>query len=309
MESQYTGLGGASAFAPANFDDAYDDQPLGAVFDMGGHGSSTPYSAAMGAIITKHTDEIKKAAAERQNLPIGWKKRLREFLAVKNNQLLDFLKISVASHPTLGPGEILLRKFGNPQVTPTHASVRDMVMDVSGEDIMSEMEVILKVIEKQGILPDYAKQTALIYEEYRKAGDEVLSQQVILKGKIDKFDRIQGRVISLFEIDPNEHYQALMESSEAYLKKIFDDNAIEADYKKLIHAYRRFAALRDIVSMSRSLLAQESEPICSICLDESVMYAFTPCGHTVCQSCMRRQSTTCFMCRVPIREKVKLFFG
>lgn len=306
MGSEFTPMDMNGGFAPADFLDAEHAQPLGAVFDVGGHGSSTPYSSAIGAIIHKHTDEIKRNVAD---LPGGWKKRLRDFLATKNNQLLDFLKVSVASHPTLGPGEILLRRFGNPQVTPTHASVREMVMDISGEDVMSDMEVILKIIDKQGVLPDYARQTELIYEEYRKAGDEVLTQQGALKTKLDRFDRIQGRLTALFEIDPNEKYEALMHSSEAYLKKIFEDNAIETDYKKLIHAYRRFATLRDIVSMSRKLLSQESEPICSICLDESVMYAFTPCGHTVCQSCMRRQSASCFMCRVPIREKVKLFFG
>lgn len=284
-------------------------QPLGAVFDIGGHGSATPYSSAINAIIHKHTDEIKSATAARMNLPQGWKKRLRDFLSTKNNQLLDFLKLSVASHPTLGPGEILLRRFGNPQVTPSHASVRDMVMDISGEEALAEIDVMLSDIKSEGTIKDYANRTRLIYEAYRSAGDQVLLQQGQLKSKLDKFDRIQGRITHLFEIDPNENYGALMEASEGYLKKIFEENHIEEDYKLLIRAYRKFAVLRDIVSMSRALLAQESEPICSICLDESVSYALTPCGHTLCQTCMRRQNNQCFMCRVPIREKVKLFFG
>jgi hypothetical protein len=96
---------------------------------------------------------------------------------------------------------------------------------------------------------------------------------------------------------------------EGYLAKVFHDNVIEENYKKLIGAYRRFAVLRDVVTMSRSLLLQESEPICGICLAESVTFALTPCGHTYCQTCVRRQHAQCFMCRAAFKEKVKLFFG
>jgi len=252
-------------------------------------------------------DEIRGKVS--MTIPSGWKKRLRDFLTQKNNELLDFLKISVPSHSTLGHGEILLRRFGNPQVTSTHPSVRDMVMDISGEDVLEEMNLAVKACSGEGALKDYANQTRIIYEEYTSAGDEILRQQNALKAKLSKFDRIQGRVSTLFEVDPNEEYQALMEASEAYLKKVFDSNTIEDDYKKLMQAYRRFAILRGVVSMSRSLLAQESEPICSICLHESVGYALTPCGHTLCGTCVRRQGSGCFMCRTPIKEKVKLFFG
>lgn len=298
-----------SGFAPADFLDADDSRPLGAFFDIGGHGSSTPYSSAVNSIINKHSDEIKGATAAKLNMPSGWKKRLRDFILMKNNELLDFLKLSIPSHPTLGPGEILLRRFGNPQAGPNHPSVREMVLDISGEDVIADINALLNNMKGEGNLTDYANHTRIIYEEYRNAGDDVLNQQNQMKAKLDKFDRIQGRISQLFEIDPNEKYGDLMESTEAYLKKLFDDNQIEENYKKLIKAYRRFAALRDIVSMSRSLLSQESEPICSICLHESVAYVFTPCGHTLCQTCVRRQNGNCFMCRAPIRDKVRLFFG
>ena len=300
--------GPACGPASAQWGDAEDSRPVGAVFDIGGPGVATPYSAAFGAMLHKHTEEIKANAQATLNLPGAWKKRLRDFLTTKNNDLLDFMKLSVKSHPVLGPGEILLRRFGNPQVTPTHPSVKDMVLDISGEDVLEDISKLFSSYAKENPLKDYASFTRIIYDEYRKAGDEVLSQQTVMKAKLDKFDKLQGRLTNLFDIEPNEHYDTLMKSTEAYLKKIFEDNMVEDNYKKLVQAYRRFAILRDVVTMSRSLLAQESEPICSICLDESVSYALTPCGHTLCQTCMRRQTNQCFMCRVPIRDKVKLFF-
>lgn len=310
------GMAGPSdMYASAQFEDAEDSRPIGAVFDIGGHGQPAPYTAAVNAIVNKHSDEVKGRAAALLTLPGGWKKRLRDFLSTKNNDLLDFLKLSVASHPVLGPGEILLRRFGNPQVNPNHPSVRDMIMDLSGstgpstESIIAEINGLLDAYKGEGALKDHAHHTRIIYDEYRAAGEEILAQQGQLKGKLERFDRIQGRLSHLFEIDPNEVYQPLMEATEGYLTKIFNDNNIEAEYKKLMNAYRRFVVLRDIVTMSRALLLQEAEPICGICLNESVAFAVTPCGHTFCQTCVRRQHPQCFMCRGNIKDKVKLYFG
>jgi hypothetical protein len=292
-------------YSPADFPDAHDITPNAVVFDMGGHGLSTPYSTAVNAIVHKHMDEIQGQARNAVNMPINWKKRLRDFLSLKNTELLDFLKLSVKSHETLSTGDTLLRRFGNPDVGPNHPTVREFVLDVSGEDVLEDLN---RLLGAENALKKHAGQTAIIYDEYRKAGDQILQEQNILKGKLDKFDKIQSRVVQLFDIESNENYDALMAASEAYLKSIFDENAIEQSYTRLIQAYRRFAYLRDVVSTSRSLLSQESEPICSICLDESVSYALVPCGHTLCQTCMRRQNGLCFMCRVPIRDKMKLFF-
>jgi len=304
------GMSGPSGFAPADFDDAAV-QPLGALFDIGGHGSNTPYLNAVNSMVHKAADEAKGRAAALLNLPNGWKRRLRDFISVKNNELLDFLKLAVPSHAVLGPGEVLLRRFGNPQVTPNHPSVREMVMDISGagESTLVELNALLKSVGDEDTLTNYANQTRLIYEEYRTAGDAVLLQQNLLKAKLDRLDKIQHRVTGLLEIDPSEKYEPLMEAAEAYLKKIFEDNKIEEEYTKLMIAYRRFITLRDVVSMSRALTAYESEPLCSICLNEPVGYAITPCGHTLCNTCVKRQNGQCFMCRNTIKEKVKIFFS
>lgn len=307
LSSDYV-QGLASNFASADFGDAEDMRPLGADFDIGGHGSSKPYTEAVDSLLQKHMDEIRGKSTAALNLSTTWRRRLKEFMSTRNNELLDYLKLSVQSHPVLGPGEILIRRFGNPQVSPTHASVRDMVLDLSGEDVIAELSTAVENFRGEGGLKDYAAATRLIYDEYRIAGDEVLKQQASLKAKLDRLDRIQGKIAVLFDIQENDETAQLMESTERYLKKVFEENQIEAEYKAVIAAYRRFAALRDIVLMSRSLLAQESEPICSICLNESVAFAVVPCGHTFCQTCVRRQHHQCYMCRGAIKDRVKLYF-
>jgi hypothetical protein len=306
------GLAGpVGGYASADFADADDVRPLAAVFDVGGHGSSTPYSLAINAMVRKQMEEIKAKSQAALAQPGQWKRKLREFLAQKNNDLLDFFELKVQTHSTLGPGEALLRRFGNPSVSPTHPSVRDLVMDGSGSAIpvLEDLNEAMSNLSTGNPTQDYAAQTRFLYEEYRLAGDHVLSAQAALKVKLDRLDRIQGKLHGLFEIDPNEKYEPLMIATEAYLKDVFEASAIEADYKKLIEAYRRFAILREVVSASRFVTSVEKEPLCCVCLNESVSLALVPCGHTFCNGCGMRQSGSCFMCRSSIKDKVKLFFG
>jgi hypothetical protein len=299
-------LGGMDGnFAPADFE---DDQPTGVVFDVGGHGQDAPYSLAMNSILHKQLEEV-KSKSKTASLSATWKRRLRDFMAKKNNDLLDFLKVTVPHHPVFGPGEILLKRFGNPQVTPNHVSVRDMVFempDISGEETIN---AFLAAAGGETPLKDYTAQTLVIYDMYKEAGDMALKLQQVLKIKLDRLDRIQGKISGLFDIECNEKYEPLMKANEEYLEKIFKDSDIEEDYKALLAAYRRFITLREVISSSRAVLAQESEPLCSICLEESVEYTLNPCGHTFCKNCIMRQNGNCFICRANIKEKLRLYFG
>jgi hypothetical protein len=301
------------SFASADFADADDVRPLGAIFDIGGHGSPTPYTAAVGAMVRKHMDEIKGKVQAAAPPPTNWKKKLREFLSAKNTELLDYLNLKVKTHSTLGPGEALLRRFGNPSVNPGHPTVKEFILDASGSvtQILERLNLRLEELRSEPSTPlkDMMAWMQVLYDEYRNAGDRILQQQTLLKAKLDRLDRMQGRITSLFEIEPNEAYDPLMEASEAYLKRLFESSQIEPEYKALMEAYREFAVLRDAVTMSRAIVGSETEPVCSICLHESVTHALTPCGHTFCQTCVLRQNGTCFYCRTAIREKVRLYFG
>jgi hypothetical protein len=298
------------AYAPADFADAQEDQPAAATFDIGGHGSPYPYTNAVTAIVAKHMEEARTKTVSAMNLPSGWKKRFREFIQAKNGDLLEFLKGSVPSHPVMGPAEILLRRFGNPQIGHSHASLREMVLDVSGTDHLGPLNADIEDARNgETGLKGHVLATQHLYEKYRMAGDAILKSQAALKTKLEKLDRLQGRITAIFDIDPNVAYQPLMEATEEYLKRVFEENKIEEDYKALIQSYKTFVSLRDSIHLLRAPTSIENEPLCTICLTESVSYAFSPCGHTFCQTCVRRQVGQCPICRAPIRDRLKLYFS
>jgi hypothetical protein len=304
-----TGMVGA-AYAPADFGSAEDSAPMAAVFDVGGHGQQNPYNLAVGGMLTKQIEEMRGKTTAALNLNTTWKRRFREFMAKKNNDLVDFIKADVPSHPVFGRGEILLRRFGNPQCTTSHPSVRDLVLDLSGETGLDEVNAAMLSLSGSGPLKDFAAHITVLYEMYKEAGEAAIVAQNGLKLKLDKLDKLQGKLANLFEIDVNDKYEQLMEANEAYLKKVFEEANIETEYKSVIQAYRKFLTLRDIVLLTKSHSATESMPLCSICIEEGVSHVLIPCGHTFCQNCIRKHTTnTCFICRANVKDRVKLYFG
>lgn len=296
------------SYASAGFEDASDMQPLSVYFDVGGHGSHKPYSDASTGLLDKHTEEIRgKVAAALGTPPAEWKRRIRDFIAYQNTEILNFLNLRVEDHTTLGPGEALLRRFGNPQVTPSHPSVRDFVLDTSGEDVIADISEAIEHFRGQGGLKDYIAATQLIYSEYRLAGEELLRQQAALDQKLDRLNKIQSKIATLFEVEENEEQGQLIEAAEKYLKRVYENNHIAEEYRGLIAAYRRFTLLRSVISMTSDLKDKSDDHLCSICMQDPVTFVATPCGHCYCGPCLRKQGRTCCICRGDIKDRVKLF--
>jgi hypothetical protein len=185
-----------------------------------------------------------------------------------------------------------------------------MILDISGETCIEEVNTAMATLSGSGPLKDLAAHLTMIFEQYKDAGEAAIVAQNALKIKMDKLDKLQGKLANLFEIDVNNKYEALMEANEAYLKQVFEEANIETEYKAVVEAYRRFITLRDIVLLTKAHSAAENAPLCSICVEESVSHALTPCGHTFCQSCIRKHtSNSCFICRANVRDKIRLYFG
>jgi hypothetical protein len=294
-------------YAPAEFDSYEANQPVGATFDISGSGNDTAYTTATNNILASSIDGINTAAVFPKN--VDWKKRLREFLSKKNTELLDFLNLSVTSHPTLGKGDALLWKFNNRNILPHAGLVKKAVMDISGTDIFSEIKAAVLEFRTEDSVADLKGTVQYIYDEYRKAGDTILKTQTTLKIKLEIFDKIQKNIVSLLELEPTCATNGLMKETESYLADIFEKHQIKSAYEELIGAYRRFIVLREFVQMFRVVQSNENEPLCPICLDNAVSYCINPCGHTLCEKCMKRQTVNCFMCRTHVDSTIKLYFG
>lgn len=299
-------------FASPDFEEYIEVQPSDAVFDLGGVSHAAPFQTTVTNIVTRHAHEIYTNTNQRVvsmiDISKHWKRRLRDFISQKANTLLENLAKPLSSHATLSRAEYLIRRFGRKNFNPNDASLRDIVLDVSGINIIEEINKGLDAIQTPGIR-GYSEQTQYLFDMYRSAGEEILRLEEGLQIRLSIFDKVQERIAGIAELQANEHFQPLAEAMEKYLEKIFDDNSIDKCYNDIIIAYRKFIALREIITMRKSPMSIENQPECTICCTEPVMFALVPCGHSFCNHCLQRQIGNCYLCRTPVKERIRIFFG
>jgi hypothetical protein len=311
----------AYEYSPADFADAEENSSF--TFFNEGHpvpseisgrglplntvGSEINYSLLLNNTLERHTYEIREKVQTSPMTSNQWRRRFREFLTHRVKDLLEFAAKPLAKHPTLGPTEILLRKFGKPNFVANHHTLRDVALDSSGVNIIGLIEEGLKQFPHT--LKGFQEQTRYLFDMYRESADEIVRQDTILQSRLLTFDKVQIRVMALAELQVNAEYETMAAAAEAYLKRIFEENTLEPLYKALIEAYRKFLLLRDVVHLRRLGDSIEAQPLCNICFEESIQFAVTPCGHTYCSTCVRKQFTTCYVCRGAVKDRVKLFLG
>ena len=226
----------------------------------------------------------------------------------KNEDIVNFLRKPVNGQSPIGRADLFVQKFGRPDFVATHPSLTSTFLDASGVSMVSKLEEELLQIgpasPKQII-----EEVRWLYDMYREAGEACLHHENKLKLRLDVFDKTYQKIIGFCELPVNEESEKLAESVEAYVKTIMKEHSIEEEYSATVEAYRRFAALKEIIQFLRFTELSDKEPLCSICLNESVTFALVPCGHTLCGTCMKRQVHSCYMCRAVIKDRVKLYFG
>ena len=124
------------SYAPANFPDANDITPYEFSNNI-----DTPYSIAVGNTIAKHYSELKDKHPS-YTTQANWKKKFREFLVTKNAKVLEFLTCKLKQHPVLGAVEHFFQKFGKSSINFNTQSLRDIVLDLSGQSGSDEYDAL-----------------------------------------------------------------------------------------------------------------------------------------------------------------------
>jgi hypothetical protein len=305
MSGYMEGMG--SGYAPADFADAEDDRPSAAYFDFGITNSTTIFTTAVNNMTHRHVHEIRERFPPPAQGAHSSRRRLRDFLLNRMNDILEFAAKPLAKHPTLGPAEILIRKFSRANFQVGHHSIKDIALDGSGVDIVGEINAQLARFPMT--LHGYQEATTFLLDTFRESGEEIVRQDSLLQTRLDIFDKVQTRVAGLAEIQVNEQFEPLIDATKAYLEKIFKGNEIEESYTSLIAAYRKFLLLRDILLTRRIIETTLSEPLCSICFSDTIQYVLNPCGHTFCAGCVKRQISQCYICRQSVKDRVKIYIG
>lgn len=262
---------------------------------------ASPVTTAVHNISARHLHEIAAGIPdERQSLRI-WRRQLQECMNQQHAQLLRFLVNSNDAPELVRRCEEVLAKYSKPTWNFA-SSIRDIALstDISGviDDLSGELGVaveILHVAQKRAV------------RAYVQAAAAVCAAETRLEDKLKRLDTIVTRVSDLMFLEPTAELADLTEPIRAYLDSVYSRIDIEEDYTALMENYKKFAVLKGLVSTAR--FEQPPAPTCTICMTREITTAITPCGHTFCEDCVRNQMTVCYICRVQVRDKLRLFFS
>jgi hypothetical protein len=299
--------GYGSGFASANFEDAEDSRPSGSYVEaLGGGGEPIQgiVQASMGRHLRESPSSPQLSGLSAQS---NWRKHLREMMVKQNENVLAFLVKPAVEHTIIGPVEALLRRYAIRQDVDTNLiKTFQQLCDISGNIIQEELAACVATKGPSSVSEIKAQANALI-EFYKETGNKLLDAENQLKMRVEKMDKIQKRVATIIDLQTNEATPELVASLEKYLTVSFRDMDIESQYKAIVKLYQKHIALRDAIQVFK-ISHVTQEPLCPICLHDSIATAISPCGHTFCSTCAKRMSSECGVCRGRIRDRLKLFF-
>ena len=183
-----------TGFSPANFEDAEDTRPLQIQFDPTGTGTYVPYSTLVNNVLQRHDIEIRDKTVSPSPTPAHWKRRFREFMTTKNEDLILFLRNPTGNQSSLARADLFIQKFGRSDFKAEHSSLQSVILDVSGESSIKKINEELQTIGPSSS-KEILEQVRWLFDAYRTAGEECIRQENNLKCKLDILDKLYQKII------------------------------------------------------------------------------------------------------------------
>jgi hypothetical protein len=294
---------GGAIYAPVDFPDAEgnDTRVFGSITNTVNH------------VSLYHMADM----SDKQQFAKQWKKKIRDIMQSHQEIILQFFTKPIPNSHPLKSAQTILHKFGKPTSTTNFdyskhipTIFKDCVLDLSGQGMIEVNRYITDLEKNRSSESPYTRwmsMTKQLLEYMRDTGDELIRLDQKLKAECDVLDSVVEKVNQILLI-PQPDVPGFQDVMELYVQKQFESHPIETLYWDYINTVQKYAVLRDILMPQRTSLLTTNDPICCICMTETVVIVFTPCGHTFCTNCSKR-SVACHICRQMVTNRVRIYFG
>ena len=274
--------------------------------DLPPSAAASPMLTAMHNITARNLHEIQIATPDDRAFLRQWRRQLQDCMTSQTTHMLQFLIADVSGSPPLTE-EVqrrctdILNRYSRPTWSFT-SSITDLRisrdMASTHADIERELGVSLDSLRET------QKKATRLYVNSAIALGLAESK---LEEKLKRFDAIAKRVNELMFLEPTPELEPMTVAVTAYLQSVLTKISLKEDYEEVVAQSKRFTALRSAVNLMQ--VQKQATPTCTICMHKEVSVAVTPCGHTFCDDCCKTQMTACYVCRLQIRDRVRLFFS
>jgi len=260
-------------------------------------------TVALHNISTRNLHEINTSLPDERQFLRNWRRQLTDCMQLHSAELVRFLlanKADLNEAPMIKRCNDLLTKYSKPTWNFA-SSVKDLSLNTCTIETLSDLEADLGI--SAGDLCRSFKKAVRLYTDTVTA---LCIAEGRLEDKLKRIETVTSRINDLMFLEPTQELEGLQKPVREYLDSVLSKISLEDDYKEIMAQYKKFVALRPIILMNQ---VQHTVPSCTICMNKEVSFAVTPCGHTYCDECSRAQTTACFICRVQIRDRLRLFFS
>lgn len=251
--------------------------------------------------LVHHCNDVVSSVGDERDFLRLWRRRWRDAVDGENTRLLRFLRSYAEISDADFMSKIADSLPGNGWFT---RHIQNDIFDLSG--------VILELESKLGIPYESLRQTNhRAYDLYASTIRKLFDCEDSLNAKLATIKGIQEQLESFKIVDLSGPEAAELQSAIInYIRGIYRTHAIEESYKEFISCYAEWQALRNIV-LGKQVADMEARgsPLCSICTTEKISAVLIPCGHTFCNNCTQRQKSMCYVCRCPVKERMRIYFA
>jgi hypothetical protein len=295
-----------------------------------------PMTAAIHNISARNLHELNLSAPDDRQFLRSWRKQLQDCMNQQNVRIIKFLladgpaPVSGASSASSSSASSSGSASGASSASTTSASMTDMEItqrclavlnkyskptwsftsSIKDLALSTASEIPGQIETELGISPvalrDYLKKAIRLYVNSASA---LSAAEGRLEEKLKRLEAVSQRINDLMFMEPTSELEQLGNSTRVYLDSVLEKIDLENDFKELTTQFKKFTTLRPLLSLGTFQRAATTAPTCSICMTREISQAVTPCGHTFCEDCCRNQMTACYICRVQIRDKIKLYFA
>jgi hypothetical protein len=261
-----------------------------------------PMTGAIHNISTRHLHDITTTIPDDRQFLRSWRRNLQDCLNQQNGRIVQFLMADASGTEDLQRRcTDVLTKYSKPTWNFA-SSTRELSLPTSTTDAMAAIE------QEVGVAPSVLReQMRRVIRMYTNTATAMSSAESRLEEKLRRLETIAGRVNDMMFMEPTAELEEMAGPARVYLDSVLGKISIDAEYRDLIEQHTRFVALKGLVSLGS--FQKQTGPTCIICMTKEVGFAVVPCGHTFCDECCRTQMTSCYICRVQIRDRLRLYFS
>lgn len=242
---------------------------------------------------------------------------LYKTILTMNDRLYTFLvNPNILPHETNSIQEVLKKYNVSSLQVPRAQVLRDLVLDTSMETAIRDIsEQIMGPVDEPELLALVRKYQGLM-DLYKTCGDELLRTDAALNETTKRLDALHERSNFILSLHENTALEPLYKSYMSYIKTEAENLQLEDKYLTVVAAYKRWNLTRTLLNSIRKSVVitgavgegEQSAPTCPICISREVNHVSVPCGHTMCEACIGRMNHVCYICRSPIKQKLRLYF-